>query len=321
MLLVSTPFVLITEIIMIYTVTLNPSLDYVTRVKKIRVGEVNRSDGETILPGGKGINVSLMLMELGCETQATGFLAGFTGIEIRRLLSEKGLVESFLLLKNGFSRINMKIKSDVETEINGAGPSVSDEEREAFMLHLRDQLREGDTLVLSGSAPLSLPQSFYGDIARMATDQHVRIVADISGQTLWGLLPYRPFLVKPNQNELEELFGVSVKTRREAAFYARKLQAEGAENVLVSLAGEGAVLVTENAVYYAEAPSGTVVNSVGAGDSSVAGFIAGWLRARNAESALALAVAAGSATAFSEGIATKETVDSLLFRVKITCEA
>ena len=312
---------MITEIFMIYTVTLNPSLDYVMDVEYFCVGSVNRSGKETVMPGGKGINVSLMLRTLGFETKAMGFLAGFTGEEIRRLLSEKGLPCDFLFLKNGFSRINVKLKSGEETEINGAGPIVSEEERKALIHLLEATLAGGDMLVLSGSAPRSLSSSVYGDIARLCLDRGARIAADVSGGTLWGLLPYRPFLVKPNHHELGELFGVSVETREEAVCYASKIQTAGAENVLVSLAEKGAVLVTENGVYYAEAPSGTAVNSVGAGDSSVAGFLAGWLNTRSAEKALALAVAAGSATAFSEDIGTKETVDSLLSYVKITrCE-
>ena len=302
---------------MIYTVTLNPSLDYVASVKQFRVGTVNRSEGEVIMPGGKGINVSLMLKALGHESQALGFLAGFTGEEIRRLVSERGVSENFLFLKNGFSRINMKLKSDDETEINGAGPFISEAEREDFMRILEANVCDGDILVLSGSAPKSLPSTFYGDIIRTVSDKNVKVVADVSGQTLWSVLPYRPFFVKPNHHELGELFGTSVRTREEAAFYARKLQNEGAENVMVSLAGAGAVLVTGNAVYYADAPSGEVKNSVGAGDSAVAGFLAGWLCEQNAEYALTLAVAAGSATAFSQSIAEGDEVAALIPRVKI----
>ena len=295
---------------MIYTVTLNPSLDYVASVKSFRVGTVNRSEGEAIMPGGKGINVSLMLKALGHESRALGFLAGFTGEEIRRLLSARGISEQFLFLEGGFSRINMKLKSDDETEINGAGPFISATEREDFMRALKATVRDGDVLVLSGSAPKSLPSTVYADIIEAVSDKNVKIAADVSGQTLWSILPYRPFFVKPNHHELGELFGTDIQTREQAALYARKLQDKGAENVMVSLAGDGAVLVTENAVYYADAPSGEVKNSVGAGDSAVAGYLAGWLRENNAERALALAVAAGSATAFSESIAEGDTVES-----------
>ena len=303
---------------MIYTVTLNPSLDYVMDVENFCVGSVNRSGKETVMPGGKGINVSLMLEELGYQTQALGFLAGFTGDEIRRLLSERGLPSDFLFLENGFSRINVKLKSGEETEINGSGPFVSETDSDALLHQLEERLREGDVLVLSGSVPRSLSASVYVDITRLCAEKNVRIAADVSGQVLWELLPYRPCLVKPNHHELGELFGVRVETVDEAAFYARKIQTAGAENVLVSLAEKGAVLVTENAEYYADAPSGEVKNSVGAGDSAVAGFLAGWLREKNAERALAVAVAAGSATAFSESIAEGETVASLFSAVKIT---
>ena len=302
---------------MIYTVTLNPSLDYVVDVKDFHTGTVNRSAGEVILPGGKGINVSLMLKSLGCESVATGFLAGFTGEEIRRLLSENGISERFLCLKNGFSRINVKLRSGEETEINGAGPTVSGEEQEALLGFLAQTVTDGDVLVLSGSVPRSLPSDIYGKMICRISNKNVRVVADVSGKLLHDILPYRPFLVKPNHHELGELFGCRIESREAAAFYARKLKEEGAENVLVSLAGDGAVLVTRDALYYADAPSGTVVNSVGAGDSAVAGFLAGWMKTREPARALALAVAAGSATAFSEGIAEAEKVFSLQKRVKI----
>lgn len=302
---------------MIYTVTLNPSLDYVVDVKDFCVGAVNRSGREVILPGGKGINVSLMLKALGCETRAMGFLAGFTGKEIRRLLFEEGLPEDFLFTENGFSRINVKLKSEEETEINGAGPQISAEEREALLMKLEGMLREGDTLVISGSAPRSLGSDIYAEMLRRVSGRSVRVAVDISGSALWELLPFRPFLVKPNHHELGELFGVCIRSADDAVFYAHKLAERGAENVLVSLAGDGAVLVTESGVHYAAAPEGTVVNSVGAGDSAVAGFLAGMLSGKGEAYALSLAVAAGSATAFSEGIAKKEDVFSLREQVKI----
>ena len=300
---------------MIYTVTLNPSLDYVVDVKELRLGAVNRSSGESILPGGKGINVSLMLKALGCQSMATGFLGGFTGEEIRRLLSEQGVCERFFFLKNGFSRINVKLRSGEETEINGAGPSVSEAEKEALLEWLERTLAAGDTIVLSGSVPRSLPKDIYGEIIRRTCAKGIRAVADVSGGLLREILPYRPFLVKPNHHELGELFGCEISSREEAALYAQKLCEMGAENVLVSLAGDGAVLVTADGVYVAEAPKGSVVNSVGAGDSSVAGFLAGWQATKDPGQALCLAVAAGSATAFSEGIAGADKVFSLLKQV------
>lgn len=297
---------------MIYTVTLNPSLDYIVDVKDFCMGAVNRSRAEVILAGGKGINVSLMLRELGCESQALGLLAGFTGEEIRRLLVREGISERFLFLENGFSRINVKLKSGDVTEINGAGPCVSDTEKEAFLLQLESSLCDGDILVLSGSVPRSLPSSIYTEIIRRLSDKRVRIVADVSGGMLWDILPYHPFLIKPNHHELGELFGCRIDSREQAAAYAQILQSRGAENVLVSLAQNGAVLATASGIVYANAPTGTAVNAVGAGDSAVAGFLAGWLSSGNVERALALAVAAGSATAFSEGIGKRETVEALL---------
>ncbi|MBQ2989298.1 MAG: 1-phosphofructokinase [Clostridia bacterium] len=302
---------------MIYTVTLNPSLDYVVDVKSFRAGTVNRSVGESIQPGGKGINVSLMLGALGCESAATGFLAGFTGEEIRRLLLQRGVSERFFFLKNGFSRINVKLRNGEETEINGAGPSVSEAEKEALLGWLEQTLADGDTLVLSGSVPRALPADIYVEIIRRTCDKGVRIAADVSGSLLRGILPHRPFLVKPNHHELGELFGCEIASREEAAFYAHKLCGMGARNALVSLAGDGAVLVTEKAVYFAEAPKGVPVNSVGAGDSAVAGFLAGWKDGEEPSEALRLAVAAGSATAFSEGIATADEVSSLQEKVSV----
>lgn len=302
---------------MIYTITLNPSLDYVVGVKDFHTGVVNRTNGEAIMPGGKGINVSLMLNALGCESEATGFLAGFTGEEIRRLLLERGLSEKFLFLKNGVSRINVKLRCEEETEINGAGPSVSEAEKESLLEWLAKTIVDGDTLVLSGSIPRSLPSDIYGEMIKRLSSKNVRIVADVAGNLMKEILPYRPFLIKPNHHELGELFGCRIESRDEAVFYARKLQAQGAENVMVSLAADGAVLVTEDAVFYAEAPRGTLVNSVGAGDSSVAGFLAGWLASENPMKALSLAVAAGSATAFSEGISDKSMVEALIGQVNV----
>jgi len=305
---------------MIYTVTLNPSLDYVVDVKDFSLGTVNRSAGETVMPGGKGINVSIMLSRLGCETQALGFLAGFTGEEIRRSLHEMGIPERFQLCKNGFSRINIKLRGEKETEINGAGPELSADEARRFLECIADAVRDGDTLVLSGSIPGSLSRSVYCDIVRRLPAKDVRIVADVAGDLLSDVLLCKPFLIKPNHHELGALFGVEIRSREEAAFYAKKLCERGARNVLVSLAEQGAILVTDERVYYAEAPQGKTVNSVGAGDSSVAGFLAGFLRTGDPVHALSLAVAAGSATAFSTGIASAEDVYAQLARVRIIGE-
>ena len=294
---------------MIYTVTLNPSLDYILKVDSFREGAVNRSMSETVMAGGKGINVSLVLHALGCETRALGFLAGFTGEEIAKKIKETGCEEDFIRLENGFSRINVKLKSGEETEINGAGPAVSSGDMEKFLAKLESCIEDGDTLVLSGSVPRTLDASVYCTLARSVAHKRIKLVADASGALLQEILACRPFLVKPNHHELGEMFGVCINTRKEAVFYAEKLREAGAANVLVSMAEKGAVLVTDGCVYEADAPKGTVVNSVGAGDSMVAGFLAG---GEVFESALRLAVAAGSASAFSEGLATKADTEALL---------
>ena len=302
---------------MIYTVTLNPSLDYVLEVKDFRMGTVNRSEREVVMPGGKGINVSLMLRELGFESTAMGFLAGFTGREIVRSLRNMGISEDFLFVCNGISRINVKLKGGEETEINAAGPEIAANEVAALLKQIENTVKNGDILVLSGSVPGSVASLVYTDIVRRISGKDVRIVADVTGRALKDLLSLRPFLIKPNHHELGELFGCKITSREEAGLYAQRLYAMGAENVLVSLAGDGAVLVTKEGVYFADAPEGKVLNSVGAGDSSVAGFLAGWLIDGDSVQALRLAVAAGSATAFSEGIAKAETVFSLRNRVRI----
>ncbi|MBR5187056.1 MAG: 1-phosphofructokinase [Clostridia bacterium] len=302
---------------MIYTITLNPSLDYVVGVENFREGIVNRTDREAILPGGKGINVSAMLHTLGAETTALGFLAGFTGKEIRNALRKQGVSEEFLFLKRGLSRINVKMKSAKETEINGRGPEIEREDMERFLAHLEKKIREEDIVVLSGSLPNMLSVSAYVDIICLAQRKNAKIIADVSGKVLEDILPYRPFLVKPNHHELGALFGKEIHSKEEAVFYAGKLREKGAENVMVSLAEKGAVLLTAQGVYFADAPCGEVLNSVGAGDSSVGGFIYGFLTAGTFESALAFAVACGSATAFSEGIGEREQVFSLLDRIEI----
>ncbi len=302
---------------MIYTVTLNPSLDYIVRLDAFAEGTVNRADYEAIVAGGKGINVSVMLRALGVESMALGFIAGFTGEEIRRLVREMGCKEEFLMLKNGFSRINIKMKTRAsESEVNGAGPLVSEEELHAFMESL-DALESGDMLVLSGSVPKSVPKTIYCDIASRMEGKGVLLIADASGSLLSDILPYKPFLVKPNHHELGTLFGTEIHTSEDAIFYAKKLQTLGAQNVLVSMAGDGAVLISEEGrVYTASAPKGNVINSVGAGDSMVAGFLAGYLEKDDMEYALSVGIAAGSASAFSEGIASYQAVKTLMNAMK-----
>lgn len=301
---------------MIYTVTLNPSLDYIVRVGNFKEGSVNRTNGETVLAGGKGVNVSLVLHRLGCDTIALGFLAGFTGEEIARLIRETGCPEDFIFLKNGFSRINVKLKSREETEINGVGADVSEADL-ALLLQKIEGASEDDVLVLAGSVPKSLGSGVYRRIADAALKRKMKVVTDAAGDLLREVLPCRPFLVKPNHHELGELFDVTIQTREEAVVYAKRLQEQGAENVLVSMASQGAVLVTKDAVYTADAPQGTVVNSVGAGDSMVAGFLCGFLEEGGYENALRMGIAAGSASAFREDLASKEDVEMLFHNVYI----
>ncbi len=297
---------------MIYTVTFNPSLDYVVTVDGFTGGIVNRTREEMIFPGGKGINVSMVLQNLGYESTALGFLAGFTGRELERLLAQKGIVTDFITVQEGMSRINVKLRSEQETEINGQGPVIAERDIEKLYEKL-DALRDGDILVLAGSIPGGMPDSIYGDIMKRMQDKEVKLVVDATKDLLVNVLPYHPFLVKPNNHELGELFGVVLEEKEAVTVYAGKLQEMGARNVLVSMAGEGAVLVTENgSVLRADAPKGTVVNSVGAGDSMVAGFLAGYAQSGSYEEAFRMGICTGSASAFSEGLATKEMVSELL---------
>lgn len=300
---------------MIYTVTLNPSLDYILRLDDFQEGKVNRANYDSIVAGGKGINVSVMLHALGIRSEALGFIAGFTGEEIRRRMREMGCEERFVLLDEGFSRINVKMKTNKESEINGAGPLVS-EEALRFFWGILKTLKKGDILVLSGSVPKCISKTIYRDIAAVLGEKGVEIVADASGELLLGVLPHRPFLIKPNHHELAALFGVEIRMAEDAVHYAAELQKMGARNVLVSMAGDGAVLLDEQGnVYTAAAPCGTVVNSVGAGDSMLAGFLAGYLENGDMKKALSMGIAAGSASAFSEGIASYEDVMALFSEV------
>jgi len=297
---------------MIYTVTFNPSLDYIVTVDHFTCGIVNRTKDEIIFPGGKGINVSMVLQNLGHENTALGFLAGFTGREIQRLLEEKGIQTDFIPVEKGLSRINVKLRSDQESEINGQGPEISGQDIEKLYRKL-DVLQDGDILVLAGSIPDVMPGSIYMDIMKYLQEKNLKIVVDATKELLVNVLQYRPFLIKPNNHELGEIFGVTLKNKDEVITYARKMQDKGARNVLVSMAGEGAVLVAEDGtVFKAEAPKGKVVNSVGAGDSMVAGFLAGFLETGIYEEAFQMGLCAGSASAFSENLATKQEVQSLL---------
>lgn len=300
---------------MIYTVTFNPSLDYIVSVENFQLGITNRTSSELMLPGGKGINVSTVLMNLGIENKALGFVAGFVGDEIIRRLEEMGVQNGFIRIEEGVSRINLKLKSIDGTEINGQGPVISPEHVEELMKQL-DRLGEGDVLFLSGSIPSSMPDDAYQKIMERLDVRGVQIVVDATKDLLLNVLEYHPFLIKPNNHELGELFGVELKTREEVIPYAKKLQEKGAVNVLVSMAGEGAVLIDANEdVYMAPAPKGTLVNGVGAGDSMVAGFMAGWLEKQDYEHAFCMGVSAGSASAFSEHLATKAEIEAVYQQV------
>ena len=293
---------------MIYTVTFNPSLDYIVSVDDFKLGLTNRTSSELILPGGKGTNVSTVLKNLGFESTALGFVAGFTGNEIVKRLNDMGIKSDFISIENGISRINLKLKSIDGTEINGAGPDISEEKVNELMDKL-NQLKEGDVLVLAGSIPSSMSDNIYRDIMADLKDRGVMIVVDATKDLLLNVLEYHPFLIKPNNHELGEIFDVKLTTREEVIPYGRKLQEKGARNVLVSMAGGGAVLIAEDGqVFDAPAPKGKLINGVGAGDSMVAGFVAGWIEKQDYEYAFHMGVASGSASAFSENLATKEEI-------------
>ncbi|HIZ82764.1 MAG TPA: 1-phosphofructokinase [Candidatus Mediterraneibacter pullistercoris] len=301
---------------MIYTVTFNPSLDYIVSVDDFRLGLTNRTSSELILPGGKGINVSTILTNLGVTNTALGFIAGFTGDEIARRTEEAGIPSDFIRVGEGISRINIKLKSADGTEINGMGPDISREKLSELMEKL-ETLREGDVLILAGSVPASMPADIYSRILELIGGRGVTSVVDAAGELLLNVLKYRPFLIKPNSHELGDIFGTELKTREEAVPCARKLQNMGARNVLVSLAAEGAVLAAEDGtVYDAPAPKGILVNSVGSGDSMVAGFISGWMEKQDYRHAFLMGIAAGSASAFSEHLAARDEIMALYEKIR-----
>jgi 1-phosphofructokinase len=296
---------------MVYTVTFNPAIDYVVQADDITVGSVNRTRGEKIYFGGKGINVSMVLAELGVKSKALGFVAGFTGEAIEKGIAESGVDADFVHLERGFSRINVKIKSECETELNGQGPAIDDKALGELFAKL-DDISDGDTIVLSGSIPGSMPADIYERILERLQDRKVKAVVDATKDLLLNVLKYKPYLIKPNNHELGEMFGVTLKTTDEIAEYAKKLKDMGAQNVLISMAGDGALLIDENGrTHICGVCRGTVKNSVGAGDSMVAGFIAG-SSGSDYEHALKLGTAAGGATAFSDGLAEKELIFELL---------
>ena len=300
---------------MIYTITFNPALDYVVKVSKFCEGDLNRTEFEEVYAGGKGINVSIVLTNLQIPNQALGFIAGFTGDEIERRLKQSGCDTDFIRLENGMSRINVKLKSDKESEINGQGPDISSQDLERLFDKIQE-LKKGDMLVLAGSIPTALPEDIYEKIMEMLLDKDVDIIVDATKQLLLNVLKYKPFLIKPNHHELAEIFHVEISSEEEIIKYAKKLQELGARNVLVSMAGDGAILVSENGeVFRSGVPKGKLVNSVGAGDSMVAGFIAGYKKHQDLKEAFLMGIATGSASAFSKGLATKDKVHELMKQI------
>ena len=302
---------------MIYTVTFNPSLDYIVSMNGFEIGKTNRTTKEQLLAGGKGINVSTVLTNLGIENIALGFIAGFTGKELRRMAAEQGLSTNFIELERGMTRINVKLKDYDGTEINGIGPVIDHEAVEQLICQLR-KLQEDDVVVLAGSIPSSMSSTIYRELMEELAPRGVRFVVDATRDLLLNVLEFHPFLIKPNNHELGEIFGVELLTRESVIPYAKKLQERGARNVLVSMAGEGAVLVAENGeIFMRPAPEGKLVNAVGAGDSMVAGFLAGWEEKRDYEHAFKMGLSAGSASAFSEYLATREEIENIYFMLQL----
>ena len=299
---------------MIYTVTFNPAIDYIAGVNNLKMNEVNRSTSEKILAGGKGINVSIVLKNLEIESIALGFIAGFTGDEIRKRVEEFGIKTDFVNIPNKFSRINVKLQSIVdgkvieETAINGEGPKISEEEITEFLKKI-EKIKREDFIVLAGSVSRNMSDDIYEKICSKVKEKGAKIVADATGKLLINVLKHNPFLIKPNKHELEEIFQDKIQTHEEIVIYAKKLQEMGAENVLISMDKDGAILITKDKKMLAsEAPKGKVINSVGSGDSMVAGFITGYIIYKDYEKALNMGIAAGSASAFSENLATKEEI-------------
>lgn len=296
---------------MIYTVTLNPALDYVMKVGNIRYDDINRSESEEIYYGGKGINVSVILTRLGVENKALGFVGGFTGEKLYKMLKKDGIDCDFNILKNGYTRINVKIKAQTELDVNAQGPAI-DEEDIALLLEKLDGIKQGDFLVLAGSIPNTLPDDIYERILSRLDGRGINFVVDATGDLLKNVLKYKPFLIKPNHHELGDLFGVEAKSEQDIVFYAKKLQEMGARNVLVSRAKDGATLIDEQgSVTTFENVEGELVNSVGCGDSMVGGFLAGWIEKGDYSYALKLGAACGNATAFSQELATANEIKAV----------
>ena len=298
---------------MIYTVTFNPAIDYIVRMDKFVPGATNRVNYEQVLGGGKGINVSIVLKNLGHDNTALGFISGFTGKEIVRQLHSFGCQSDFIELENAFSRINVKIKTDEqETEVNGQGPDIPQKAIDELFNKL-DKLTAKDTLVLAGSIPKSLPDDIYEKIMERLQNRGIKIVVDATKNLLLNVLKYKPFLIKPNNIELAEMFNVTLNSHEDIVTYAKKLQEMGAENVLISMGKDGAILVAnDGTIVHSPVPKGKLVNSIGAGDSMVAGFLTGYIETGKFEDAFYMGVCTGSASAFSENLATRPEVEALL---------
>lgn len=294
---------------MVYTVTLNPALDYVMKLKALRTDDINRTDGEEIYYGGKGINVSVILTQLGIPNTALGFLGGFTGKKLEEMLKNDNISCDFNYLKNGDTRINVKIRADKEIDLNACGPEITKEDMQSFLRKL-DGIKSGDYLILAGSIPNTLPDDIYEQILERVGDRNINCVVDATGDLLKNVLKYRPFLIKPNHHELGDLFSVQIKSDDDIVKYSKKLQEMGAKNVLVSMAKDGAMLTDENGcVHKIGNAKGKLINSVGCGDSMVAGFTAGYIKTADYSYALRLGSACGNATAFSEKLATREEIE------------
>ena len=299
---------------MIYTITLNPALDYTIQVNHLELGKVNRTSKEELFAGGKGINVSWVLNELGISNTALGFTAGFTGAHLRSLLEQQGIQTQFIDVKNGMTRINVKIKSTQESEINGLGPFIEDGDFKE-LCHQIQQLKPDDILILSGSVPSCMPFDTYDQILKHLP-KGVQFIVDAEKKLLLSVLKYHPFLIKPNKEELQDLFETKLSSDDDIIHYAKQLQIMGAQNVLISMASEGSILIDEHThVHRMKSADGKLVNSVGAGDSMTAGFIAGWLKTHSYEKALLLGTACGSATAFSSGLADKTVIHQTLLKL------
>ena len=302
---------------MIYTITFNPAVDLVIQVPNCQLGVLNRSKGEEYVAGGKGINMSIVLKRLGVDNIATGFLGGFSGKFIEEFLEKEGINPQFISV-DGTTRINVKVKGEVETEINAAGPNVGFEKFQQLMHYFEDVLKEGDIVFLAGNAAPGLDETSYVKIAKLCHTRGVKLVLDTTKASLLSCLPYQPFIIKPNQHELEELFGVNIETKEEMIDYAFQLQEKGACNVLISCGGEGALLVSDTGqVLTSNTPKGRLINSVGAGDSMLAGFMAKYIETNDFRKSLKQGAASGSATAFSVGIATRELIEELIPHIKI----